>query len=135
MITHPWKKIFCWHHTDCLKPNFGPRTTWERRRGSEFSKLSATAPSGLSALTFTRLNYAPQLRALVTRLVRVICMPYSQVSNGTLMQIWKILQYIRLHMKIVSHRLRIIAPFTFWDMRTLVLRNFCLQTYRNNRLC
>ena len=28
--------------------------------------------------------------------------------------------------------MRIIKPFTFWDMRTLDLRNVCLQTYRDN---
>ena len=28
--------------------------------------------------------------------------------------------------------MRIITPFTFWDMRTLDLRNVCLQTYRDN---
>ena len=46
----------------------------------------------------------------------------------------KILQYVRLCIKIVSRRLRIITPFTLWDMRTLDLRNVCLQTYRNNRM-
>ena len=46
----------------------------------------------------------------------------------------KILQYVRLYIKIVSHRLRIITPSTPWDMRTLDLRNVCLQTYRNNRM-
>ena len=46
----------------------------------------------------------------------------------------KILQYIRLHVKKVQRRLRIITPFTFLDMRTLHIRNICLQTYRNNRM-
>ena len=46
----------------------------------------------------------------------------------------KILQYIRLHIKIASQKLRIITPFTFRDMRTLDMRSACLQTYRNNRL-
>ena len=46
----------------------------------------------------------------------------------------KILQYIRLHIKMVPQRLGIIKPFTFRDMRTLDMRNVCLQTYRNNRI-
>ena len=41
---------------------------------------------------------------------------------------------MRLHIKIVSQRLRIITLFTFSDMRTLDLRNVCLQIYRNNRI-
>ena len=46
----------------------------------------------------------------------------------------KTLQYIRPHIKIVSRRLRIITPFIFRDMRTLDMRNICLQTYTNNRI-
>ena len=45
-----------------------------------------------------------------------------------------ILPYIRLHIKIVSRRLHMITPFTFWDMRTLDIQNVCLQTHRNNRI-
>ena len=41
----------------------------------------------------------------------------------------KILQYIRLHIKIAPQRLRIITPFTFRDMHTLDMRNVCLQIY------
>ena len=43
----------------------------------------------------------------------------------------KILQYIRLHVKIVPQRSRIITPFTFRDMRTLDLQNVSLKTYGN----
>ena len=46
----------------------------------------------------------------------------------------KILQYIRLHTEKVPRRLRIITLFTVLDMRTLNMRNVCLQKYRNNRI-
>ena len=48
------------------------------------------------------------------------------------MKIW---QYLRLNMKIISWRIHIKVPFTFWDMRTWVLWKVCLQTFRNNRIC
>ena len=34
----------------------------------------------------------------------------------------------------IPRRLSIIAPATFYDMRTLVMSNVCLQTLRNNGL-
>ena len=46
----------------------------------------------------------------------------------------KILQYIRRHIKAVPRKLGIITPFTFLDIRTLNMRNFCLQTYRNDKI-
>ena len=46
----------------------------------------------------------------------------------------KILQYIRLRVKNIITQIRIVKPLTFWDMRTLDLRNVCFQTYRNNRI-
>ena len=47
----------------------------------------------------------------------------------------KIYQYIRLNIKMICRRFRIIALFSFWDIRTRDIWNTYLQTYRNNRTC
>ena len=57
-----------------------------------------------------------------------------ELFKGILMQIWKSHNILVFIWKIVSPRLRIITPFTFWDMRNLDKRNVCLQTYKNNRI-
>ena len=51
--------------------------------------------------------------------------------KGTLMQIWKSTNIFVL----IWRRFRIIALFSFWDIRTRDIWNACLQTYRNNRIC
>ena len=38
-------------------------------------------------------------------------------------------------LKILQLRFRMIAPFTFLDVRTLVIRNVCLQACKSNRIC
>ena len=58
----------------------------------------------------------------------------TQTIKGTLMRIWKSCNTFNFIQKIVSHRLRIITPFTIWHMRSVDLRNDCLQIYRNNRI-
>ena len=35
----------------------------------------------------------------------------------------------------MCRRFRIIIQVTYWDIRTRDIRNICLQTYRNNRIC
>ena len=41
----------------------------------------------------------------------------------------------QVHMKIICWGFHGKTSFTFWDMRTWDMWKFCLQTFRNNRIC
>ena len=58
--------------------------------------------------------------------------PKCDQVKGTLMHIWKS-AYLRFHMNLICRRF-LRTPFTFWDMRTWVTWNVCLQIFRNNRM-
>ena len=69
------------------------------------------------------------------------------INKGTLMQAWTFFkisentfstEHLRTTasgLKILQLRFRMIAPFTFLDVRTLVIRNVCLQACKSNRIC
>ena len=68
------------------------------------------------------------------------------INKGTLMQAWKIckiskntfstehLRTTASELKILQLRFCMIAPFTFWDVRTVVIQNVCLQACKSNRI-
>ena len=69
------------------------------------------------------------------------------INKGTLMQAWTFFEisentfsteHLRTTasgLKILQLRFRMIAPFTFLDVRTLVIRNVCLQACKSNGIC
>ena len=53
--------------------------------------------------------------------------------KGTLMQIWNSANIFVF--MLICWRFHIKTPFTFWVMRTRDMWKFCLQTFKNNRMC
>ena len=80
--------------------------------------------------------------ATTVSLIRLI----FNINKGTLMQEWKFctgsknifstehLRTTASELKILQLRFCMIAPFTFWDVRTVVIQNVCLQACKSNRI-
>ena len=123
--------------------------TIENTQWRHFTKRSALfAHQEVQQRVITCMNYVLcivkmlEFYATTVSLIKFIL----NINKGTLMQAWKFckiskntfstehLRTTASELKILQLRFCMIAPFTFWDVHTLVIRNVCLQACKSNRI-